>query len=476
MIIPNHKTKIIATLGPASNDKETIKGLIIAGVDVFRLNFSHGDHHTHHAEIKAICAANDELGTNVGILADLQGPKIRLGDIADPGVKVRKDDIVWFTNNEEDLGPEKFFVSYNDLAKDANPGDRILINDGAIALTAIAQEGSMLKAKVLNDGLLESHKGVNLPDTAVTIPSLPDKDLNDLKFILSLEEKVNWIALSFVRKPTDLERLRGIISLYNHPARIIAKIEKPEAITNIDEIIAASDAIMIARGDLGVELPLERVPVIQKEIVTKCRIAAKPVIIATQMMESMIHNHTPTRAEVTDVANAIYDGADAVMLSGETARGDHPIKVIETFTSILDYVETQEQIYFRYYPTSKDSSHFISDALCYNAVMLARDTNAKAILGSTMSGYTAYKISSYRPNCRIFIFTENENLLNSLSLVWGVRTIFYDQRKSTNQAYQENKEFLTKLGLLHTGDVIIHTSSMPIMDMGKTNALKIGVV
>jgi len=476
MVLLSHKTKIIATLGPASNTKETIIGLIKAGVDVFRLNFSHGDHRTHHQEIKLILEANEELGTNVGILADLQGPKIRLGDVPKPGIPVIAGQTLWFTQNEAENGPERYYVSYSDLVKDAKPGDRILINDGAISLIVTGQDGHAVQAQVLNDGLMESHKGVNLPDTRVTIPSLTEKDLFDLKFILSLEEKVNWIALSFVRNATDLERLRGIISLFNHQARIIAKIEKPEAIQNLDEIIAATDAIMIARGDLGVELPLEEVPVIQKKIVEKCRLAAKPVIIATQMMESMIVNPMPTRAEVTDVANAIYDGADAVMLSGETARGAYPIRVIETFTRILDHVEKQPEIYYRYCPILRTSSSFLSDAICYNAVMIAQETNAKAILGSTMSGYTALKLSSFRPDCRIFIFTENEHLLNALSLVWGVRTFFYDQRQSTNLGYLETKNMLLEKGLVSRGDIIIHTSSMPIKDMGKTNALKVDIV
>ncbi len=468
-----NKTKIVATVGPASNDKATLRKLLEAGVNVFRLNFSHGTHEGHAEVIKFIHELNDELGTNVGILADLQGPKIRLGkEIENGEVSIESGKTITFTTQEKVGTSQELYINYEDFARDVQVGNRILIDDGKIELRVITTNGEdTVTAEIIYGGPVKPRKGVNLPDTNISIPSITPKDIRDLEFILT--QPVNWVALSFVRTAEEINQLRGIIKFGNHPAKIIAKIEKPEAIQNIDRIIQVSDAIMVARGDLGVEVPLQKVPIMQKDIVKRCNQAAKPVIIATQILESMINSPAPTRAEATDAANAIFDGADAIMLSGETAAGKYPVKAIEVFTKIIQEVEKQDIIYNKEHLPSKKSKYYDYDVICYNACVTAKQLDAKALIATTHSGYTAYLLSSFRPKSNIFAFTDNEELINTLSLVWGVRTLKCPPFKNTDEGTKKVQKILKKTGYVKRGDVVVNTGSMPLNLKGKTNMIKL---
>ena len=407
LIHVNHhqKTKILATIGPASSSKEALLDLVKAGVNVFRLNFSHGAHTQHQEVIDNILEINEKYHVHVGILADLQGPKLRIGKIENNALDINPGDILTFVN-EECLGTkEKIYMSYELFASDVKVGEKVLVDDGKIVLEVISTNGTNeVKLMVLFGNILSSNKGVNLPDTIVTQPSLTEKDLEDLDYILT--QPVNWIALSFVRQAKDVKDLQRRIKAKKHFAKVVAKIEKPEAIANIKEIIKASDAIMIARGDLGVEVPIEKLPGLQKMIIAKCIQKAKPVIVATQMMESMITNPSPSRAEVTDVANAVLDGTDAVMLSGETSVGNHPALVVEAMRRIIGEAEASYHMIGKRPNPDPDAETFLSDVLCLNAPRLAEEVNAKAILGLTVNGYTAFKISSYRPKPDIHIFSD----------------------------------------------------------------------
>ncbi len=467
-----NKTKVIATIGPASSSKETITELINAGVNVFRVNFSHGDHAAHEEVIKTIHKVNGELNTHVSILADLQGPKIRLGILPNEGIMLEDNAVICLTT--KDCTPSKTLipVTYQALAMDITAGERILIDDGNIELKCLATNGvDEVKAQVIYGGIVRSKKGLNLPETDVSSPALTSKDIKDLEFIL--QHKINWIALSFVRTPEEIMRLKGIINYKQHAAKVIAKIEKPQAYKNIDEIINVSDAIMVARGDLGVEVPLQHVPVIQKVIVQKCIRAAKPVVIATQMMESMIKNASPTRAEVSDVATAIYDGADAIMLSGETAVGKYPVKVVETMKKVIENIEEQEEIYHLGLTPDPDSDTFLSDAVCFNACKIAGEVNAKGLIGMTLSGYTAFLLSSCRPKANIYIFTESVDLLYTVGLIWGVRAFLYTKFESTDNTMRDVQQILIDKGLIKSGDIVLNTGSMPIHERGRTNTIKV---
>jgi len=476
----NH-TKIIATIGPSTDSKAKLKELAKTGVNVFRINFSHGAISEHEKTISLINQVIEETGINIAIMADLQGPKIRVGKMAE-GTVVKNGDSVSLKVGRDEGNDKMFYITYNDLPKDVKKGDRILLDDGKIELKVQSSNGKdEVKAKVVHGGPVKSNKGVNLPNTEISEPSLTRKDLKDLSFIL--KNRVHWIALSFVRSSTDIYDLRKIIQRNSHEAKIIAKIEKPEALQNIDKIIYETDAIMVARGDLGVEVPMEDIPTIQKEIVAKCIRSNKPVIIATQLMENMIDNARPTRAEITDVANSVIDGADALMLSGETSVGKFPIEVIKTINRIINAVEKEKSLYlpsdginkWENYP-KKSSSTFLSDAVCFNACKIADNVNAKAIVSMTESGYTAFQISSYRPKARVFIFTANKSLLNTLSLVWGVKVFYYNRFVSTDETIMDVKHILKKNGYVKSGDVIVNTASMPINERQRTNTLKISKV
>lgn len=475
MKIQNKRTKIIATVGPAIDNYETLFALAEAGVDTFRINFSHGDNENRIEVIKAIERINNEHDAKVGILADLQGPKIRVGKVKGGKVNLEEGKEILIGVEEKLSDADELYIQYSHFAKDVVAGDRILIDDGKLELLAIESDGeSQVKAKVIFGGVLSSNKGVNLPNSRISVPSLTEKDKNDLRFIL--EHDIQWIALSFVRAADDLTELRGIINFHNSPAKIIAKVERPEALQEIDGIIDAADGIMIARGDLGVEVPMERIPLIQKKITQKCIEACRPVVIATQMMESMIENSRPTRAEATDVANAVEDGADAVMLSGETSVGKYPLKVIQSMLKIIEEVEKEDTIYNREVKPVRSSKTYLSDAVCYNACNIAHHLEAKAIMGMTRSGYTAYQLACQRPKADIYIFTDSQALVRRLSLVWGVHAFFYDRFESTDGTINEVQQFLKKKGLLKSGDVVLNTGSMPLGKRGRTNMMKVSVV
>ena len=468
-----NKTKIVATVGPASNNKETLRALMLEGVDVFRLNFSHGSHEDHLKVAKLVRELNKELETNVALLQDLQGPKIRVNEVQDGTILTPGEDLV-ITTRQVVGNKDLVSTSYENLPNDVKPGDMILVDDGKIELKVKEKRGIEVVTTVVYGGLLKSRKGINLPYTKVTAPSLTDKDLNDLHF--GIKNEVDWIALSFVRNVKDIEILRGIINEHKSHAKIVAKIEKPEALENIDQIVAATDAVMVARGDLGVEIWLEEVPMVQKMLVEKCNKLAKPVIVATQMMESMIENPRPTRAETNDVANAVMDGADALMLSAETAAGKYPIEVIKSMVRTIGSVEKQANIYYRFRDVDPHSPIFVHDSLISAACKLAKEVNAKAIVGMTQSGYTAFKSSSHRPNTNIFVFTSNKAILDTLSLVWATRAYFYDKNESTDQTIADVEEVLKRDGHLKSGDVFIFLASMPIHARNRTNMLKVNVV
>lgn len=474
MKLKHNRTKIVATMGPASSDKDTLLAMIKAGVNVCRINFSHGKYEVHQKTIDTIKEINAQYKTNVSILADLQGPKIRVGEVKNNGVLLVNGSKVTITNKEQLSDEKTLFITYQSFPKDVQPGEIILLDDGKLQMRILeTNRVDTVLAEVVYGGMLSSKKGVNLPNTKISTSCLTPKDLEDLEF--ALKNEIEWIGLSFVRSADDIIELKRIINHRGSPALVIAKIEKPEAIDNIDAIIDASDAIMVARGDLGVEMPMEVVPVLQKQIAQACIRKAKPVIIATQMLESMITTARPTRAEVNDVANSVLDGADAVMLSAETSVGEFPLIVVETMSKIIRNIEEGHYPYNQL-PFSLDKEHFLSDAMCHAACSLSKETNADAIVAMTQSGYTAFEISSYRPKAMTYIFTPNKQLLNTLSLVWGVRSFFYDKMISTDATIEDVNNILKTENLVVQGDVIINTASMPILKKFKTNMIKVTVI
>ncbi len=474
-----NRTKIVATMGPASAPKETLLAMIKAGVNVCRLNFSHGKAEDHKKVIDTIREINEQYKTNVGILADLQGPKIRIGLVKDGGIHLINGTRINITTHECIGDDNQIYITYPSFPQDVQANEIILLDDGKIQMRVIeTNRQDAVVCEVVHGGILTSRKGVNLPNTKVSIPSLTEEDLVNLKFVLQFD--VEWIGLSFVRNAQDIIELKHIISQSGSSARVIAKIEKPEAIDNIDAIIAATDGVMVARGDLGVEMPMEEVPLLQKMIARKCRAASKPVIVATQMLESMITTPRPTRAEVNDVANSVLDGADAVMLSGETSVGEFPVIVIETMAKIVRNVEELGYPYNSVkeaaQPSETPNANHLSDAVCESAVYLAGHTNAVGIVSMTTSGYTAFEISSYRPKASTYIFTSNKQLLNALSLVWGVRAFYYDKLESTDQTISDVNGTLKGSNLVQAGDIVINTAAVPIVKQGKTNMLKVSVI
>jgi pyruvate kinase len=473
----HHKTKIVATIGPACETYDQLKNLVIAGVNVFRLNFSHGSHEDKKKIIDNIRNINKELNCSVAILGDLQGPKLRVGEIENNRLDVKVGDILTLTN-EKCVGTiEKIYVSYPNLAGDVLVGNTIMIDDGKIEVKVLSIEANGdVKVTVSLGGIISSKKGLNLPDTKISLPAMTEKDLEDVQFIM--KEELDWVALSFVKRVADIEMLRAILGEHKSKSKIIAKIEMPEAIVNLRDIIIASDGIMVARGDLGVELPVEKIPLIQKEIIRKCIHRAKPVIVATQMMESMMDRVKPNRSEITDVANAVIEGADALMLSGETAVGQFPVLVIETMRKIISEVEQYGYNYNR----SEDlkpqphSPSFLSDAVCYNACKLSEDSNAQALVGMTQSGYTAFMLSSFRPKAPLFVFTKEKSLVNQLSLSWGVKALYYDKEESLDEIVADQIKLLKAQGFVNTGDTVVNTGSTPIQLHLPTNMIKINKV
>jgi pyruvate kinase len=444
------------------------------GLNVCRLNFSHGDHSIHEENIKRIKAVNEELNANIAILADLQGPKLRVGVMENEGCEIKTGDKITFTNEECIGTSEKVYMTYKSFAQDVKAGELILIDDGKLAVKVESTNGvDEVYAVVEHGGILKSKKGVNLPNTQISLPSLTEKDRADLDYILT--QDVEWIALSFVRCADDITELRKLIKAAGKDIKIIAKIEKPEAIDDIDAIVNETDAIMVARGDLGIEVPYQDVPLLQKMMVKKSLKASKPISVATQMMESMIDGITPSRAEVNDVANAVMDGADAVMLSGETSVGVHPGLVIETMSNIIKKVEEYDDIYNHDYSPVFREERFVSDNICTSAVNLAESVNAKAIVTMTVSGYTACKISSQRPRAITFVYTSNKKILNMLNLVWGVQAYYYDNSHLVDENIDDIEKSLKEKGFIKEGDYFINISSMPIKKRGKTNTLKLSL-
>lgn len=468
------KTKIVATVGPSCSSYEALLELVKAGANVFRLNFSHGTHEDKKEVIENIIRIIRTEPYNIAILADLQGPKLRVGELENGQIELRPGHEFIFTTEKIVGTPEKIYVSYPNLCTDVKPGERIFLDDGKMEL--------MVK-EVLNDkevrmsvtlgGILFPKKGVNLPDSELTMEAMTEKDRADLDFILT--QKIDWVALSFVRKASDITQLKDIIKKHDSKLKVIAKIEMPEALRNLRDIILESDGVMVARGDLGVEVPVEQVPVIQKNIIRKAMHRAKPVIVATQMMESMIDRTKPNRSEVSDVANAVIEGADAVMLSGETATGKYPVLVVQTMAKIISEIESTVYEYDReeMLTPQSHSPSFLSDAVCYTACKLAKDANANALIGMTQSGYTAFMLSSYRPRCPLYIFSKERSLINQLALSWGVRAFYYAEEESLDDIIFDEINILKERGFLKIGDVVINTGSTPVEQHLPTNMVKI---
>ena len=470
------RTKIVATIGPSSSSEEILMEMINEGVNVFRINFSHGTHQDHIEAIKTIKKVDNKIGSHTAILADLQGPKIRIGEMPDDGVLLKENDEFYLTTLKNHQLPLAANISLKQLPIDVKKGEKILLDDGKIHLIVKeTNKKDTIKTRVIAGGILYSRKGVNLPDTNISVSSLTKKDKEDLK--VAIEQKVDWIGFSFVRSAREVIELKHLISNLNGDAKVIAKIEKPEAVEDLNAIMEETDAIMVARGDLGVEVPLEKVPLIQKKIVRMAQNMAKPVIIATQMMESMMDNITPNRAEVNDVANAVMDGGDAVMLSGETSVGKHPVEVIKIMSRIINEVEEKfDPLFVKETIPNKNENRFITDSICFNVCRLSQRVDAKAIVTMTYSGYTAYKISSQRPKANIFVFSSNKKLLSTLSLLWGVSTFYYNKTISTDHTIADIKHFLKENKLAKPKDLIINTASIPLVEGGKTNMLKLSYI
>ena len=468
-----NKTKIIATLGPSSTSESKLKSLILAGVNVFRVNFSHALHDEVKNTVSNIREISSSLNIHVSILGDLQGPKIRLG-LVDKNIVVKKGDVVSITTNNIGSGNGLLVsINYSDFPKDVSENELILIDDGKLILKVLkTNKKDLVEAKVIQGGILNSKKGVNLPNTNISLPALTKKDKEDALF--AIENQLDWIALSFVRTKKDVKQLQKLIEKHSeHKIPIIAKIEKPEAIENMDGILKAADGIMVARGDLGLEIPAEEVPLKQKLLVKKAKQARKPIIIATQMMESMIDSLTPSRAEVNDVANSVMDGADAVMLSGETSVGKYPVEVVETMGKIINGVENSPLIRVPNTLPEIKSKRVITKAVCFHACNIANELSASAICTLTNSGYTAWQISSWRPSAMILVFTSNKRILSQLCLLWGVKCIYYDNFVSTDKTVEEVNRLALEKGFVKKNSLVVNLAAMPVKDRGQVNTLRI---
>jgi len=472
--MPNRKkTKIVATLGPATSTKEVIKQMMEAGVNVFRINFSHADYDDVKERIQMIRSLNKEFHYNTSILADLQGPKLRVGVMKEDVIVSPGDEITFVTGEPFEGDIKRVYMNYKEFPRDVNPGERILLDDGKLMFEVVStNKENEVKAKVIQGGPLKSKKGVNLPNTNISLPALTKKDIADA--IFAIEQEVDWMALSFVRHSEDLMDLQKLITEHSkYKIPIVAKIEKPEAVENIDKIVAHCDGLMVARGDLGVEIPAQEVPLVQKQLVLRAKKARIPVIIATQMMETMISSLTPTRAEVNDVANSVMDGADAVMLSGETSVGAYPVQVIEKMTSIINSVEHSHLIKVPQEPPHIKTKRYITKSVCFHAASMANEINAKVITTLTNSGYTAFQISAWRPKAHILVFTSNDRIMTQLSLLWGVKTFHYDRFVSTDQTIEDVTEMACQKGFLEKGDMMISLAAMPIQQKGMVNTLRV---
>ncbi|AOC94588.1 MULTISPECIES: pyruvate kinase [Flavobacterium] len=476
-MLTNKKTKIVATLGPACSTREIIKDMIDAGVNVFRINFSHADYEGVKERINIIRGLNEEFGYTTAILGDLQGPKLRVG-VMEEGTVVNDGDEITFTTAEDIIGTSKrVFMKYQNFPNDVNPGERILLDDGKLIFEIVSTDKKTeVVAKVIQGGELKSKKGVNLPNTKISLPALTEKDIADA--IFAIEQKVDWIALSFVKTPRDLQDLQELIAKHSeYKIPIIAKIEMPEALENMDKIVAYCDGLMVARGDLGVELPAHEVPLVQKDLIRRAKTARIPVIVATQMMETMITSLTPTRAEVNDVANSVMDGADAVMLSGETATGNYPVQVIQRMAQICEAVENSPLIQVPQNTPQIKTKRFVTKTVCHQAALLANEIEAKAICTLTNSGYTAFQISAWRPStAHILVFTSNRRILTQLNLLWGVKSFYYDNEESTDDTVTDVNQIAVDKGYAQKGDYLINLAAMPIKDKGMVNTMRVSEI
>jgi pyruvate kinase len=446
---------------------------MLAGVNVFRINFSHALHDEVKNTIANIREISSTLNIHVSILGDLQGPKIRLGLIKED-VSVKKGDIISITTNEIESGDNSLIsINYSDFPKDVSEGEKVLIDDGKLIFKILkTNRKDLVEVKVVQGGALKSKKGVNLPNTNISLPALTKKDTEDALF--AIENHLDWIALSFVRTKKDIKQLQKLIEKHSeYKIPIIAKIEKPEAIENMNGIIKVADGVMVARGDLGLEIPAEEVPLKQKLLVKRAKQARKPIIIATQMMESMIDSLTPSRAEVNDVANSVMDGADAVMLSGETSVGKFPVEVVKTMGKIISGVENSPLIKVPNTLPEIKSKRVITKAVCFHACNIANELSASAICTLTNSGYTAWQISSWRPNSIILVFTSNKRILSQLALLWGVKCVYYDNFVSTDKTVEEVNQLALDKGFVKKNDLVINLAAMPVKDMGQVNTLRI---
>lgn len=467
------KTKIIATLGPASSSKEMIKKLIKSGVDVLRVNFSHATHDEVERIVEDVNYLRKELGSNVTLLGDLQGPKIRIGELEND-IELKKNQSLSICSNlSESNGIDKIFISYPSFAKDVKPGENILVDDGKLIFKVIStNKKDTVDIKVVQEGVLKPRKGVNLPNTKISQPALTEKDIDDAKF--AVKKSFDWIALSFVRSKKDVLQLRELIeSQCDYHIPIISKIEKPQAIEKIDSIIKVSNGIMVARGDLGIEIPAEEVPLNQKKIVAKCKKRGIPVVIATQMMESMIDSLTPSRAEVNDVANSVMDGADAIMLSGETSMGKYPCEVVKKIGDIIHGVEDSPLIKVPVDLPEIKSDRLITKSICRNAATIANEIGASAICTLTNSGYTGWQISSWRPSALVIVFTSNKQILTQMNLLWGVKGVYYNNFESTDKTVEEVNSLALENKYIKKGDFVINLAAMPIYEKGQVNTLRI---
>ncbi|MFD1094616.1 pyruvate kinase [Salegentibacter chungangensis] len=472
----NKKTKIVATLGPATSSKDTLNKMLRAGVNVFRINFSHANYDDVRERIKMIRELNEKHGYNAAILGDLQGPKLRVGTMKEEVVVSKGDEIVFATGEEFKGTAKRVYMNYETFPQDVKAGERILLDDGKLIFEVVStNKKDEVKTKVIQGGPLKSKKGVNLPNTNISLPALTEKDVKDA--IFACEMQVDWMALSFVRHADDLIELQKLINEHSeHKIPIIAKIEKPEGVANIEKIVAYCDGLMVARGDLGVEIPAHEVPLIQKKLVLTAKKARIPVIIATQMMETMITSLTPTRAEVNDVANSVMDGADAVMLSGETSVGQYPVEVIQKMCQILESVENSPLIKVPHDPPHVRTKRYITKAVCYHAAHMANEIKAKAICTLTNSGYTAFQISAWRPESHILVFTSNKRILSQLSLLWGVKAFFYDKFVSTDDTIDDVNDIAKAGKFVEKGDFTINLAAMPIAEKGMVNTLRVSEI
>ncbi|MBA9087413.1 pyruvate kinase [Fontibacillus solani] len=469
------KTKIVCTIGPSSESLENIKKLILAGMNVARLNFSHGDFEEHGGRIKNIRQASEELGKSVAILLDTKGPEIRTGKLKEEPIELEQDQFITLTT-EEILGDkDRISVTYVDLPGDVEVGSTILIDDGLIGLTVVEVQGTEIKCRIINGGTIKSKKGVNVPGVKISLPGITEKDANDIKF--GIESGIDFIAASFVRKASDVLEIRQLLEKHNAAhIQIISKIENQQGIDNLDEILEVSDGLMVARGDLGVEIPAEDVPLAQKRMIEKCNIAGKPVITATQMLDSMQRNPRPTRAEASDVANAIFDGTDAIMLSGETAAGKYPVESVETMSRIAEKAESALEYREIFIKQSNAQQTTVTEAISQAVANSALELNAKAIITSTETGYTARMVSKYRPKAPIIAVTTEDQTMRRLALNWGVTPVKGTLAASTDEMFDYAMKGGLDSGLVKEGDLVVITAGVPLGRSGSTNLIKIGQV